>query len=105
MKHTTRCCFCGRFVSNSDLHNGLADLRCSPDFSWESIEVFHMYCRAKQEVRCQTSTNTDSPKLPTVEECICEVRRRMLGSEYSEGIPAMVTILHDFICRQLRASA
>ena len=27
-----------------------------------------MYCRAKQEVRCQTSTNTGSPKLPTFED-------------------------------------
>jgi len=62
--------------------------------------------RASKRVELSTTApNTDSPKLPTVEECICEVRRRMLGSEYSEGIPAMVTILHDFICRQLRASA
>ena len=62
-------------------------------------------CASKPEELSTTAPNTDSPKLPTVEECICEVRRRMLGSEYSEGIPAMVTILHDFICRQLRAGA
>jgi len=62
-------------------------------------------CASQPEELSTTALDPGSLKLPTVEECICEVRRRMLGSEYSEGIPAMVTILHDFICRQLRASA
>jgi hypothetical protein len=62
-------------------------------------------CASQPEELSTTALDPGSLKLPTVEECICEVRRRMLGSEYSEGIPAMVTILHDFICRQLRAGA
>lgn len=49
------------------------------------------------------SPNTGSPKLPTQEECIANLRQN--GEPLSQEERIAVKLTHGFICRQLRAGA
>ena len=52
-----------------------------------------------------TTTNTGSPKLPTLKECLYESVVVNSGFEVKMRTTEAVTACYEFICRQLQADA
>ena len=86
---------------NTDLRNAMKEIECRlikrQLHAWQLI-------RAALAESTNSSPNTGSPKLPTLEEVESHVHDVTMRGSYC-GHPSKIELAYDFICRQLRAGA